>query len=343
MNRIRALLVGLGQIGCGYDAALPFVPGQPRSSRQTLSHARALACHPAFTLVAGVDPSPDARHRFTQLYGAPAYPDLVSWQAAGVDPAPDFVVIAVSPQLQPGLVQTLLNLAPPRLFLLEKPVACDLQQARFLQTACSRVPQLHVAVNYIRRWLPAVQTWRQRLQAGELGCLLHGRIIYGKGLLSNGSHFVNLAEAWLGPLTPGRLINPGMSCFGFDREASLELLAADHGQAVVQVQSVGAEGLRAGELDLWFERGRLCWPDHGQAIAFWPRRPAAAGDSHAPLAAEPELSPTGLDHYQHSVMEALAQHLRDPRHAPLHCTLSDGVRTLETLASACADSPEPDC
>lgn len=335
MTQARALLVGLGQIGCGYDADLPFVVDQPRSSAQMLTHARALACHPGFALVAGVDPSPEARQRFTRLYGAPAYADLASWRAATNDAPPDLVVIAVAPQLQPSLVQQLLQFTEPQLLLLEKPVASDLEQGRALQAVCKRHPQMHVAVNYIRRWLPSVQAWRRRLQAGELGPLLHGQLTYGKGLLSNGSHFVNLAEGWLGPLTLGRVINRGKACMGFDREASLELLAADHGLAPLQVRSVGEVGLRAGELDLWFEGGRLCWLNHGQAIAFWPRREPAPCDSHAPLSTDPEHHPTGLVHYQLEVVDALHRHLQDPKACPLLCTFSDGLRTLETLAPIC--------
>jgi len=337
VTRFRALLVGLGQIGCGYDAELPFVTDQPRSSARTLSHARALACCPGFALEAGVDPSPEARARFTRLYGAPAFADLASWRAACAATTPDLVVIAVAPQQQPGLVESLLLLTQPRLLLLEKPVACNLEQAHALLALCAQHPQLHVAVNYIRRWLPAVQAWRRRLQAGDLGLLLHGQISYGKGLLSNGSHFVNLAEAWLGPLQPGRLLDPGQPCFGFDCEASLELRATQHREALLQVRSIGSAGLRAGELDLWFERGRLCWPDHGRAIAFWPRRRPAPGDSHASLATDPELVPTGLEHYQLEVVEALHRHLQDPGAAPLQCDVCDGSRTLETLALACAD------
>jgi hypothetical protein len=335
VTQIRALLVGLGQIGCGYDAALPFSLDQPRSSAQTMTHARALACHPGFALEAGVDPSPEARKRFTSLYGVPSYADLPSWRAEFKDISPDLVVIAVAPQLQLSLVDELLNHIKPRLLLLEKPVAIDLEQGRALQSVCARQPQMHVAVNYTRRWLPSVQAWRRSLQAGELGRLLHGQLTYGKGLLSNGSHFVNLAEAWLGPLSMGRVIDPGMPCLEFDREMSLELLAVDHDLAPLQVRSVGKAGMRAGELDLWFEGGRLSWLNNGQAIAFWPRREPPPGDSYFPFSPKPELHPTGFEHYQLEVVDGLYRHLQEPGTCPLLCDFSDGLRTLEISSPSC--------
>ena len=343
MSRLRALLVGLGQIGCGYDADLPFQWDQPSSSPRTLTHARALACHPSFELLAGVDPSPAARNRFARLYGVSVHDSVAAWRAAATGPDPDVVVVAVAPQLQPALVEQLLSLIAPRLLLLEKPVATSLDEALALERSCARHPGMVVSVNYIRRYLPAVVDWQKRLQAGELGELLHGQLTYGKGLLSNGSHFVNLAEAWLGPLTPGRLLDPGHSCFGFDREASLELQVQAHGLAPLQVRSVGSAGLRAGELDLWFRGGRLCWRNDGRAIAFWPRRPPQAGDRHAPLAAEPELTPTGIDHYQHIVLDASARLLQSHCCSNLGCSLSDGIRTLNTLAIPFGALPEHGC
>lgn len=337
MTRFKALLVGLGQIGSGYDADLPFVLDQPRSSVRTLTHARALACHPGFSLEAGIDPSQEARDRFSQVYRAPTYADLSSWLASSPDLSPDLVVIAVAPQLQPALVVNLLDLTQPRLLLLEKPLASSLQQAEELRDVCDGHPQMSVAVNYIRRWLPPVQAWHRRIEAGELGRFLHGYLTYGKGLLSNGSHFVNLAEAWLGPLSLGHVMDRGEPCLGFDRETSLELLAADHGQAPLQVRSIGAAGLRSGALDLWFEGGRICWPDHGRAIEFWSRCNPAYRDTHVPLSSNPELYSTGLEHYQLEVVEALYRHLRDPVASPLSCDRADALRTLQILAPAIAD------
>ena len=43
MKRIKALLVGLGQIGCGYDLEQPFREDQLCSGPVTWTHARALA------------------------------------------------------------------------------------------------------------------------------------------------------------------------------------------------------------------------------------------------------------------------------------------------------------
>ena len=71
MTRIKALLVGLGQIGCGYDLEQPFRQDQPCSGPVTWTHARALACHPQVELLAAVDPSPQARERLVLCMDAP--------------------------------------------------------------------------------------------------------------------------------------------------------------------------------------------------------------------------------------------------------------------------------
>ena len=77
------------------------------------------------------------------------------------------------------------------------------------------------------------------------------------------------------------MIEQGKKFNEFDREASLELLANNPGHAPLQVRSVGTAGLRAGELDLWFESGRLSWLNNGRRV-LGPGEPAC-GDSHSPV------------------------------------------------------------
>ena len=334
MTRIKALLVGLGQIGCGYDLEQPFRQDQPFSGPVTWTHARALACHPQVELVAAVDPSAHARERFNAVYSCPAFVDLEAYFQGPGSHELDLVVVAVPPALQPSLVDQLLARCSPRMLLLEKPVAINVEAAERLRQACNRHPKLVVAVNYIRRYLPVVLELQSQLKAGHFGALLHGRLVYGKGLLSNGSHFVNLAEAWLGPLLSGAVLEQGPGFAGFDQEASLTLSASSHNDAVLHVHSIGGIGLRGGELDLWFSQGRLLWSNDGRSVQCWRLGDAAVGDSHRPLMAEPELFPSGMEHYQHHVLDNLVRHGQQPAGVPIHCDFNAGFETLQLLESA---------
>ena len=100
MTRIKALLLGLGQIGCGYDLDQPFRMDQPCSGSVTWTHARALVCHPQVELVAAVDPSPQARERFSAVYACPAFADLEAYFQGPGPQALDLVVVAVPPHPQ---------------------------------------------------------------------------------------------------------------------------------------------------------------------------------------------------------------------------------------------------
>lgn len=332
MTQFKVLLIGLGQMGCGYDADLPFISDLPASSAQILSHARSVACHPGFELVAGIDPDHAACRRFETIYSKPAFLSLGSWHATSACTAIDLVILAVHPRLQPSLMDEVLALMAPKAVLLEKPIALDLDQASRIESRCAAFPSMIVAVNYIRRYLQPVRNWHDRLSTHHFGRLLHGSITYGKGLLSNGSHFVNLAEFWLGPLAFKRMLDLGPVCQGYDREASIELSALKHDYASLYVHSIGSSGMRAGELDLWFERGRLSWLNDGQSILSWARTGHRLNDDYESLEHRPHAEHTGMRRYQHDVMDSLHHALLLDNPALIPCRLEDAVATLHSIA-----------
>ena len=71
VRRFSAAIVGLGQIGQGYDY-------DASDDRLVLTHATAYRYHPGFDLVAAADPDPEQRERFVRKFGLPAYADLES-------------------------------------------------------------------------------------------------------------------------------------------------------------------------------------------------------------------------------------------------------------------------
>ena len=197
---------------------------------------------------------------------------------------------------------------------------------------------MRVFVNYIRRYLPSVSYWRKKVISGDLGSFLHGNIVYGKGLLSNGSHFVNLAEAWLGPLAFHSISHQLCSCYKYDSESHITLTANMHSDSPLFVRSVGHSGLRAGELDLWFENGRLSWLNNGQAIAYWPVPEHSCPGDYLSLAVMPEITPTGIAHYQHEVLDAIHEYSLTGFSSRLGCTLSEAFQTLQVLSSSMINS-----
>ena len=65
----KCIIIGLGQIGMGYDFAHV-------SDSVIYTHAKALSLHTAFELVGGVDPSKVQRSLFEEQYGLQSYSSI---------------------------------------------------------------------------------------------------------------------------------------------------------------------------------------------------------------------------------------------------------------------------
>lgn len=210
--KYKVLLVGLGQVGMGYD----FDVADPEV---VSSHAKAFATHPDFELVGGVDPDASACVRFTSRYGGWVGSDLAEGLSAT---KPEVVVIASPTEYHAQSVHLALRHAKPRLILCEKPLAYALEEAEAMVADCRSVGcQLYV--NYLRRVEPGVLEIKRRLQDGRIAVPLKGVLWYSKGLLHNGSHFSNLLEFWLGPIESFKIINSGRPWGGEDLEPDVQV------------------------------------------------------------------------------------------------------------------------
>src|SRR5262245_59869833 len=111
-----AAIVGLGQIGIGYDARL-------EAGRYVYTHARALWQHRDFRIVAAVDPAAGSRAAMSSLYGVVANDRLAS---VSLEESPDVVVIATDTRSHHTAVEAVLSRWSPRAILCEKPLGYDL-------------------------------------------------------------------------------------------------------------------------------------------------------------------------------------------------------------------------
>ncbi len=210
--KYKVLLVGLGQVGVGYD----FNVADPEV---VSTHAKAFASHPDFELAGGVDPDAVACTRFSGRYGVWAGSDLVEGLSTL---KPDVVVIASPTRYHAESMRLVLRHSKPKLILCEKPLAYTLEEAETMVAACRQAGCL-LYVNYLRRVEPGVLEIKRRLQDGRIAMPIKGVLWYSKGLLHNGSHFSNLLEFWLGPVESFKIINSGRPWGGEDIEPDIQV------------------------------------------------------------------------------------------------------------------------
>lgn len=179
MNTV--LLVGLGNIGIGYD-----IRGGGFIDGQTMTHAKALLESRDFDLTYFTDDSIERLTTAQRIIQAVSTSDA---SFAQNDFIPDLVVIAVSTPQHASAVESLSN--PPSVLVLEKPGGSN-------SNACSRISRwasenkVQVFVNYFRRYLSSSVESRLHIKKLRTGKLLSVEINAYGTLLNIHSHFIDL-------------------------------------------------------------------------------------------------------------------------------------------------------
>jgi predicted dehydrogenase len=182
----RAVVIGCGRIGSSFSSELR-EPG-------VHSHCQAYVEHPRTRLAGVCDISPERAAEAGRLWRAESGTDAVTLCARL---QPEIVSVCTPDPTHHGLTAALLQEAAPRALLIEKPLALRRHEAESL-LARAREKQCLVAVHYSRRFSPAFRAIASELREGRHGRPLLGRFVYGKGLLHNGSHAIDLMRFWLG-------------------------------------------------------------------------------------------------------------------------------------------------
>ena len=120
---ISAIVVGLGQIGMGYD-----LHAESQAVRVS-TLARAFSQHPGFNLVAGVDSNQERRELFTSHYGISAFSSVE--QAFNCMSA-DLIVIAVPTNLHYKLFLDVIKFSNIKAVLCEKPLSYSFEEAKHM-------------------------------------------------------------------------------------------------------------------------------------------------------------------------------------------------------------------
>lgn len=326
MGGYRSIVVGLGQIGAGYDISLD-------PSRFVYSHARAFQTHPDFDLVAGVDTFQENRERFTKEYGVPSYP-MYADAVNGV--TPDLVAIAVPSTLHSSVVDEVLDVSPPKAILCEKPLSLDLTEARRIVHRCAE-KNVRLFVNYIRRSEPGAMAVRKRIRDGAIGGPLKAVVWYSKGFLHNGSHLFNLLEFWLGECRGGKTVRNHQRTKEGDIEDDLYV---EYSYGTAAFLSASEKNYSHLTVEIVAANGRLRYELGGRCIEWQEAIESKTLPGYRFLSDEVETIENGMDRYQWHVVDNLARSLRNQDASV--CDGDAALRTLEIMMEIVGDTDEPE-
>ncbi len=178
-----AILVGLGQVGMGYDLALNGV-----IQNQTMTHIKALEQSEYFTLLAGIDNDQDkiemASKNFNSFF-CNSLKELTDSSKIGL------IAIATPTISHKSIIRGIPKTLIPDVLLIEKPAGDNLHACLWIKDWGIKNSAL-IYVNYFRRFLPEIQKAKAFIHEIELGRLISVHITAYGTLLNIFSHFMDL-------------------------------------------------------------------------------------------------------------------------------------------------------
>jgi predicted dehydrogenase len=295
------ILVGLGQIGMGYDLELD-------ARKYIYTHARAFSLHPDFNLVAGVDQDSKKCTLFKNHYQLPVYEDI---KEALNDFQPDCIVVAVPTKMHNETVKLILSHCRPKAILCEKPLSYSLEDALEIVESCSK-RGVHLYVNYVRRGDPGVMKVDRWLKSDRIRVPVKGIAWYSKGVLHNGSHLMDLLTFWLGSVNSFKIISPGRS-FGQDDHEPDFLVSFDKGD--ILFSSTWEEEFTYSEIELIAPNGRLRYENFGELIYWQKVIQNPVHNNENILSKEKEIIKSDMDCYQLNIASQLSSALKGLDHS----------------------------
>ena len=304
------VLIGLGDIGLNYDLFL-------NQEKYIKTHANAFFSNPGFDLQGGVDIDTDACDKFKNKYSTQSY-NLI--EDALLENIPDLIILSVPTSFQLDAIKKIVACYKPKAILCEKPMGENLEQGKEIVNLCNKLG-IGLYVNFIRRCLPESKEVKNRIDNSIIKPPMRSVIWYSKGLIHNGSHFINLMEYWFGECLDVQIINEGRFLKNFGAEPQVFL---KFNNCELTLIPAWEEFYSHYTIELVSSTGRLYW---GQHRLEWTKAEDDSNQkSNSYLAEKTEELLLGSNRYQKYVADEL--HLAM---SGQNSSISSGHQALETL------------
>lgn len=309
VKKYKAAVLGAGNIGAMFDSP---------SQKECLTHAHAYKTHPDFELVGIFDSDIKKAEKAARLWKVPEWGEGIPR-----DEKFDVISVAVSDESHYPVLKQLAKKGFDIIFL-EKPIANSIEKAYELKSLYARI-KIPVCVNYRRRFVPEFEDLRKEIK--NWGPFIKGAGYYGKGIIHNGSHMIDLLRYLVDEPREFVLFDYAYDYNKDDPSISAVLKLAEGGIFVMQY--IKSSVYTIFEIDLFFEKARVRIIDSGFRIEIQKIVSDEKFKGYKNIEREKEYS-TALDRALYYGVDAIARYLK--HRTPLACTINDAMMDMDICA-----------
>jgi predicted dehydrogenase len=316
-DKLGALVVGCGRIAGGFNAT--------RDDAAALTHALAYLHNPRFELRGCVEPDAAVRAVFVERWGpVAAFATLEA--ALASDLVFDVASVCVPTALHLPVLEALVA-SEVRAVFAEKPLGGDANTARAC-VARYRAAGKPLAVAYLRRWDRTMAALRAEIVAGAWGAFRAASVFYGRGIVNNGSHAIDLLNFLVGQKL--RLAAAtGIRHDGVAGDPTVDAVLATQSGQCIHLVALDGRDCATFELTLAFEGGLVAIEEGGLYVS----RRRVGPSRHFAGVDVPQASKREASHYGAAFVAALDD-LADCL-ANGGTPASDGDSALDAIELAC--------
>ncbi|MCH7744751.1 MAG: Gfo/Idh/MocA family oxidoreductase [Chloroflexi bacterium] len=327
MKQLRAALIGCGKMGSEYSSDI--------QQSGVYSHAHAYSAHPATELVAVCDADLRRAKACANQWSVPAHFDDYREMLAVAKP--DIVSICTPDETHFAVGMNVLETEGVRGVICEKPLALDVSQAQAMAQSAS-AHEVALLVNYSRRFDAAYQTLRCQIQKGRLGSIQAVSGYYGKGLLHNGSHWLDLLRFLFGEV---RWVIGKPTGWAFGDDLTCDVWLGMESGFTAFLHGTDSEAYTVFEMDILGSSGRVRISRTGRNLEYYEAQDSPVVAGYRELSNEPYLTVNAMSEAILGAVDNMVLHLEES--AMLACSGSDAVETLALVEAVRASALTGEC
>ena len=312
----KVLIIGLGNIGMGYDFEL--------DKAYVLTHVRAFALHNNFEITGVVEKEKTKIIEFKKKYNSPCFNNIDD-ALQSIDA--DVYVVATPSSSHADIINKVLDTKKPKFILCEKPLDSNFSKSKQIINRCleSEIP---LFVNYIRRSNKGSNNVRNMITNQDIATPLKGNVWYTKGLVNNCSHFLNLLESWLGKVIGIDSIKIERNLDIVDYDADFRL---NFEKGSILFQSAKEESQTFNSIELIASNGRLLYENGGESISWQAVEKDKLLKNAFKISNKKLMIQDNIDQYQMEVVNEIFNFLNN---RPFElCSAREALATIDVLSN----------